>query len=144
MTTMLEAVKNATPLKVSAKAKQEWVAPRVRQSQNVLWFPDRETTNCLPAIVTLSGDRAINVSIIQDGAFAMLPKQGVRHKSDPETEIIDRAEVGVWDFALNGDMLNAAAIRQIGQLEGVVMAQAREIAEQDVRIAALEKIIKQG
>lgn len=121
----------------------EWSMPRVRQSQHVIWFPDRATTESLPAIVTLAGDRAINVSIIQDGSYALLPKQGVRHKSDPDTDIIDRSEQGVWDFALSADALNATTIREIGVLDGMICAQACLIAEMGLKIMALEKAAKQ-
>ncbi len=139
------AIKPATtqPAKLANKLAKppEWSMPRVRQSQSVLWFPDRTSTESVPAWVTKAGDRAINVAIIEDGAFVMACRQGVRHKSDPETEIIDRSDVGVWDFALSSEALNASAIREIGLLEGRLCEQACVIAELKLRLEKVEEAV---
>jgi hypothetical protein len=88
--------------------------PAVGVATFVRWFPDRVTVDCYPAIVTQAGDRAISVSIFYPGANTLTIKDGVRHRMDPETEIIDRAEEGVWDYATHN--VDTAMLKEIHEL----------------------------
>lgn len=73
--------------------------PRIAQAKTVLWYPDRHNQDDhFTAIVTAVGDRSISVLICYP-ELHFAAKGGVRHRNDPDGEMIDRSGDGVWDFA---------------------------------------------
>lgn len=131
-TRMVSAVRNAQQEESNA-----YVMPKIKVGQTCLWFPDRSTTEGFGAIVTQGGERAIAVNINYPGSPTMLCKNGVRFKFDPDTDIIDRSEEGVWDFAMDADALNAAAIREIGVANAQVATLKEEVVELEETVVKL-------
>lgn len=84
--------------------------PRISQGKTVLWYPDRHVPNdSYTAFVTRVGDRSIDLSIMRPDSTTLYIRNGVRHRNDPDGEIIDRSGDGVWDFPEDQDsgmMLN--------------------------------------
>jgi hypothetical protein len=72
--------------------------PRIAQAKAVLWFPDRHLPDCYTALVCGVATRAIDIAIILPDQVHFHIKTGVRHRSDPDGDIIDRTGNGVWDF----------------------------------------------
>lgn len=77
--------------------------PRIAQAKTVLWYPDRHNPDdCFTAIVTEVGDRSIGVLICLP-ELQFKSKNAVRHRNDPDGEMIDRSNDGVWDFCEDAD-----------------------------------------
>lgn len=75
--------------------------PKVALGDIVLWRHNRVSPEPAPAVVTGVGDRAISLSIVVPGSVRVIPKDGVRHDTDPE---VDRVlnEAGVWGYTETG------------------------------------------
>lgn len=80
--------------------------PRIAQSKPVLWFPDRHTPqDCYTAFVTKVADRSVDLCIMRPDCTTLFIRNGVRHRNDPDGEIIDRSGNGVWDFTEDDTLL---------------------------------------
>lgn len=72
--------------------------PRIAQGKAVLWYPDRHNPDdCFTALVTAVFDRAISIVIFYP-ELQFAAKSAVRHRNDPDGEMIDKSNDGVWDF----------------------------------------------
>lgn len=88
----------ATAKRANSYDETQFDMPRIAQSKPVLWFPDRHLPECYTALVTRVDDRSVDVAIILPELVTLQVKTGVRHRNDPDGEIIDRSRNGVWDF----------------------------------------------
>jgi hypothetical protein len=64
-----------------------------------LWRSDKHSKEAIPAIVTAYGDRSVNLTVWAEDNRGGIPKDGVRHISDPEIEQMSGYSAGVWDYA---------------------------------------------
>lgn len=76
--------------------------PRMTQGRSVLWYPDRHQEDCFVGIVTKADDRTLDIAVIVPESCTFYIKTGVRHRNDPDGEMIDRSGTGVWDFCEDG------------------------------------------
>ena len=72
--------------------------PVVVAGQAIMWHSDGDkNTPPIPGFVTFAGTRAINLSLIDRDRVGLVPKDGVKHVSDPSLK--DRKdEAGGWDY----------------------------------------------
>ncbi len=73
--------------------------PRTSQSKSVLWFPDQNTQDSYTALVLKVDDRSIDIAVLTPESVTFHIKTGVRHRNDPDAELIARSRAGVWDFS---------------------------------------------
>lgn len=92
--------------------------PRIAQAKPVLWFPDRHLPECYTAIVTGVHDRSIDVAIFFPDHTNHHVKNGVRHRNDPDGEIIDRTHDGVWDYPEDNE--SGQMVMVIKQLKSII------------------------
>lgn len=91
--------------------------PRISQAKPVLWFPDRHTPeDVYTATVTRVADRSVDLAIMRPDSTTLFIRNGVRHRNDPDGEIIDRSGNGVWDFTEDDSLLLGVmkAIKALG------------------------------
>jgi hypothetical protein len=72
--------------------------PHVYLGQVVLWKHNKGSENPAPAIVTGTGQLAISVLIFPSGSHVGIPRDGVRHVSDPALATMVESNSGVWDY----------------------------------------------
>jgi hypothetical protein len=67
--------------------------------QIVIWKPSRDATpeDCCPALVTTGGSIAA-MSLFSRDARIAVPKDSVRHVSDPDLAKFDLVNSGCWDY----------------------------------------------
>lgn len=63
----------------------------------VLWSsgPDDEPA---PAVVTRVGNKTLSLAVMQPSMASLDPRDGVRHRSDPDVKVADLEDSGVWDY----------------------------------------------
>lgn len=103
--------------------------PRIAQAKAVLWFPDRHKPDSYTALVVGVADRAVDLAIILPDQVHFHIKAGVRHRNDPDGEIIDRTHNGVWDFPEDDHQDNAK----------LIVATAKSLTALADRVERLEK-----
>lgn len=123
----------ATAKRANTYDETKFDMPRIAQAKTILWFPDRHLPECYTAFVSKVGDRSIDVAIILPEYTTMRIKSGVRHRNDPDGEIIDRSGDGVWDFAEDQD---AGMLVTMAKAINNLTATNRELA---ARVERLEK-----
>ncbi len=117
----------ATAKRANTYDETKFDMPRIAQAKPVLWFPDRHISEeSHTALVAKVGDRSIDLAIILPDSTNFVMKTGVRHRNDPDGEIIDRSGNGVWDFAEEQDA-------------GLLVNMAKAIRELAARVDRLEK-----
>jgi hypothetical protein len=63
-----------------------------------LWFPSLKDEP-MPALITSVGYNAVNLSVVGEGNRGFLPRDGVRHVSDPDVTRNPMAmKSGLWDY----------------------------------------------
>ncbi len=72
--------------------------PDVWVGLTVLWFAGRLDGQGQAALVTAVGDEAIDVSVFIPAAITQLPRNGVRHVSDPAWKWPEKCREGFWDY----------------------------------------------
>lgn len=97
----------ATPLKRSGTYDEtQFDMPRIAQGKTVLWYPDRHTPqDVFTAFVTHVSDRSVDLAIMRPDSPTLFIRNSVRHRNDPDGEIIDRSGDGVWDFTEDDSLL---------------------------------------
>ncbi len=63
-----------------------------------LWYPAKQGYAPIPAIITQVGVSSVNLTVWPPDNRGGLPKDGVRHISDPSVEKQAGYDQGVWDF----------------------------------------------
>lgn len=116
----------ATAKRANTYDETKFDMPRIAQAKTVLWFPDRHLNDPFTAIVTRVHDRAIDLAIILPDNSQFYVRTGVRHRNDPDGEIIDRSGDGVWDFPEDQD-------------SGLLLNMAKAFRELASRVERLEK-----
>lgn len=97
--------------------------PRIAQGKTVLWFPDRHTPqDVFTAFVTHVSDRSIDLSIMRPDIVTLFIRNGVRHRNDPDGDIIDRSGNGVWDFTEDDSLMLGVmkAMKALGDRVGLL------------------------
>ena len=80
-----------------------------------LWYPSREA-DPVPALVTQVGKRSVNLTLFAPDNRAGIPKDGVRHKSDPDIDRLpDVINAGCWDYTDDQKQL-AATVELMAQI----------------------------
>lgn len=115
--------------------------PIVRQGQMVLWFPDQSCPidEGFVAWVTKVGEQAISLAYIEDGAISLMPKSGVRHKRDPNGELVRQINQGCWDFTNLGPVAVEEIAEIRGDLNAVNSGLIDEIADLRKKVVELEQ-----
>lgn len=72
------------------------------------WYPAKTGYDPLPAIVTQVGNNSVNLTVWPPDNRGGLPKDGVRHISDPSVEKQAGYDQGVWDYTDDARRLQAA------------------------------------
>lgn len=76
-----------------------FVMPAVERGQVVWWYPDGDTNQIpIPAIVAGKNPRSVNLNIIDENSYNFRCRDGVRHRSDPDSRIAEVREQGVWEL----------------------------------------------
>lgn len=143
---------SASPTRMAQQRESDaYVMPSIGVGQAIIWYPDRSAIEGYSAIVTQAGERALSVAIFYPGATSMLSKNGVRYREDPDTDIIDRAEEGVWEFALDRKHLSMAAIKELGEMASRIDTISKQCetllaknADLEARIFATEGALTAG
>lgn len=87
-----------------------WKMPKVSIGDTVLWFPGGDPgTESSPAIVTCVGAEALAVSLVPKDGMTLVPKDAVRHLTDPKLKTIEVREQGGWDYTPSSRLSNDAA-----------------------------------
>jgi hypothetical protein len=77
----------------------QYKQPRVHVGMVVHWYDGgRRMVTPVAAIVTAVAEQMVDLSVVVPLSLGFLPKQGVRHVDDPDTRLIDQADVGAWDY----------------------------------------------
>lgn len=87
------------PIPLNSRA---FTPPPVQIGEPVHWWPYGEIgvgAKPVPAIVTEIGTRTLHLSLIAAGAKMVIPKEGVRHVSDPDAKRDEFKEVGAWSYS---------------------------------------------
>jgi hypothetical protein len=73
--------------------------PFAEVAMTVNWYSDTSgTSQPSPALVTFVGEQAIRVAVIDSFMTNVNPKEGVRHKDDPQLAKINQDnDSGCWD-----------------------------------------------
>ena len=100
----------------------KYVMPPARVGFAV-WYPDKTNflASPIPCIVTVASDRSVSLTVWAEDNKGGLPKDGVRHISDPEVDKMAGYTAGVWDYAPDTKELFAFKAR-LGGLETGVAA----------------------
>jgi hypothetical protein len=111
----------------------KFTMPPISQGDLVRWYSDRRSDESAAAFVAEVSDRSLTLHVLVPGAMQMMPLPGVRHRNDPELEIIDNAKVGVWDYRNSDAAANANSLFEaLGRIRIL-----------DERITALEAALTQ-
>lgn len=86
------------------------------------WYPDKVGYDPVPAIITQTGNNSVNLTVWPPDNRGGLPKDGVRHVSDPSVEKQAGYNQGVWDFT--------AETKKIAALEAQVARVLEAFGEQ--------------
>lgn len=87
----------------------------------------------VPAIVTQVGQRSVMLTVFAPDNRGGLPKDGVRHISDPELGDHPNYEGGCWDFTPDQVL--------VGVLRDLVMSFGDELADTRKELADLKKAV---
>ncbi len=63
-----------------------------------LWYPSRDTAEAVPAMITAVGYDNVNLSVFPPDNRGSIPKDGVRHISDPQLFEHPGYDAGCWDY----------------------------------------------
>ena len=94
------------PIETSEKSEKkdrmpqpDFVMPRVRLGDQVMWFNTTITDAAFPGVVVRVGDRCIDLLLFLPNSIYNTPRNGARHWTDPrlKTMRIDPTDFpGVW------------------------------------------------
>lgn len=88
--------------------------PYVETGMTVMWSPGAGAT-FVPALVTKVGVNSITVALLRSGATSFIPKESVRHASDPGfKKLHDPSKTGCWEFRDQDVMLAMIAVKTLG------------------------------
>lgn len=77
-----------------------YTMPKVQIGDLVFWYPGGDSgLEPTPGIVTNVGERALAISLLAKDNYSVLPKDAVRHLSDPALLAVETREHGSWDYA---------------------------------------------
>lgn len=92
-------------------SQKDYAMPAVQVGQTVQWFYHYKGQHePLAALVTKVSDRTLSLLVFHPGFHNGVPKDGVRHVSDPDRKALDAAasdDVGCWDFVPRDAELDA-------------------------------------
>lgn len=73
-----------------------------------VWYPTKQGgLDPVPAIITQVGNNSVNLTVWPPDNRGGLPRDGVRHISDPSVEKQPGYDSGVWDYTDDVKRLNA-------------------------------------
>jgi hypothetical protein len=82
---------------------QKYAMPRVEPGMPVVWWEDLGDHEAgqpptAPAFVSAVANDTVSLAVLAERAHNFLLKEGVRHASDPNKNMIRAVGEGVWDF----------------------------------------------
>lgn len=119
-----------------APAKPAYGMPTVGLGALVFWYGGRGGTPPVPAFVSALGTDMVDLNVLVPDSGTFLCRGGVRHRSDPNKQAIDNADVGVWDYSDEARGI-LALIAIATEQAAALRALTRQVAElQAARLAA--------
>lgn len=92
-----------------------------------VWYASRESTP-IPAIITQVGEGSVMLTVFAPDNRAGVPKDGVRHISDPMVRQYPTYEAGTWDYC-DGDRQNLEPESRLALAEARLEAIEAAVAE---------------
>lgn len=93
------------PSELPATKKLGWVMPAARLGPCV-WYASRDGLEPVPAMITQIGQGSVMLTVFPPDNRAGLPKDGVRHVTDPVIAQYPSYESGCWDYCHSDMRLN--------------------------------------
>jgi hypothetical protein len=88
--------------------------PHVEAGMSVLWSPGNGSA-FVPALVTKVGINSITVALLRSGATSFVPKDSVRHITDPGfRKMVEPSKSGCWEFRDQDVLLARVAVKVLG------------------------------
>ena len=120
-------------------AKQKYTPPAIEAGETCSWldhYSKPETTGMV-ALVTSVGQESIDIGVLVPGSTVFLPRMGLRHKDDPNKQVMDQVNEGCW-VHLPSRRAPASA-QALEEVMGIVVKLQEKVASLNGQVMALKR-----